>query len=250
MELSPGINLIKVNAGSSGKNEITQPVFLIAQQKKESVGEWGSQAQLVFTAPEELKTNKENITIKGVVTNPNIASVDAVIMNTMYFLFEGSGKENEGKIEYKSVSVKNMQFEIKAKLTQGLNVILARPDRKTAPVEKIQIMSLVYEKISNQVILDEPQLEKGNVIIKGKVSNNQIKKVRLNITALVENEFKPGQLAPRSLLDTNVQVDKDGSFYFKAPLQDKKGIFSIKYSPTITVFTEGASATKTLIKWQ
>jgi len=252
--LEPGLNIIRVSAGRS---EIAVPVYLISQQKKENASNenWGAQAQIVFTSPTEPKTNSREVSIKGVVTNPNITSIDAAIMNTMYFLSEdasagGDSKGGPRKIDYKSVPVKNMQFEIKAQLTEGLNVILARPDGKPAIADKIQIMSLVYEKVSEQLLLEEPQLEKGGVAIRGKVIAPGVRKVRLNITALVENELKPGVIAPVSLLDTTVNVESDGSFAYKASLQDKKGVYTIKYSPTITVFTENSSASKTLIKWQ
>jgi len=259
IKLTQGLNIIRLST-TGKKHETVKVVFLISPQKTETGEKIGKNSSIVFTSPKELKLNSENVKVTGVVTDPAIKSVDVVIMNTIDFLTtevtESNIKEpteqqkQERKIEFKTSKVKNMQFELDIKLTEGLNIILARPGDKPVPVDKMQIMSLVYEKISEQVTLDEPEFDKGNIIIKGKVNKPDIKQVRINITALVEDEIKPDKIYPKSILDKVVNVEKDGKFYLKAPLKDKKGVYTIRYTPTITVYADSSSATKTLIKWQ
>lgn len=245
--LSPGLNLIKISS-LGGKHKIVKPVFLVSDRPSllKPVDSWGKHSDIIFTAPREIKSITREIVVKGIVTDASIKSVEVIDLDTISFLTETGGIEN-GRIDYREVKIKDLQFNFTLKLKQGLNILVARPSEKKSNETNLQIKSIIYEKTSEKIVVEEPVLENGKLTIKGKVNDITIKKVRLNIHSLVEQEIHPGKILPKTILDKCIDVKSDGSFYLKTGLI-REG-YSIKSPPIITVTADGEIVTKTIIKW-
>ncbi len=252
--LFPGLNIISVST-LSGKHKQSKAIFLITHKKENQfqtpIEQWGTNSPIVFTAPQTLKTNKPKVFIKGVITKPEIKTIKIMAINTMDFLTSKAiSSSREEKIDYQEVKIKNLQFDFPVTLTEGLNIIIARPSllsTETIAPTTIKIKTLIYEKISSQILLDEPQMQNGILIIKGKVTDPAVKKVLINVSALVKEEIRPG-IHPKTLINKKVKVNNKGNFTLKLPLE-KKGLYTIKSPPTINVWANGNNATKTILKW-
>ncbi len=252
--LFPGLNIISIST-LSGKHKQSKAIFLIAHKKENQfqtpIEQWGTNSPIVFTAPQTLKTNNPRVFIKGVITKPEIKTIKIMAINTMDFLTSKPiSSSHEERIDYHEVKIKNLQFGFPVKLTEGLNIIIARPSllsTETIDPTILQIKTLIYEKLSSQILLDEPQMQNGTLIIKGKVTDPAIKKVRINVSALVKEEIRPG-IKPKTLINKKIKVNNKGEFTLKLALE-KKGLYIIKSPPTINVWANGNNATKTLLKW-
>jgi hypothetical protein len=254
--LFPGLNIISIST-LSGKHKQNKAIFLITHKhKKENqfqtpIEQWGTNSPIVFTTPQTLKTNKPRVFIKGVITKPEIKTIKIMAINTMDFLTSKPiSSSREERIDYHEVKIKNLQFGFPVKLTEGLNIIIARPSllsTETIDPTILQIKTLIYEKLSSQILLDEPQMQDGTLIIKGKVTDPAIKKVRINVSALVKEEIRPG-IQSKTLINKKIKVNNKGEFALKLALE-KKGLYIIKSPPTINVWANGNNATKTILKW-
>ncbi len=252
--LFPGLNIISVST-LSGKHKQSKAIFLITHKKENQfqtpVEQWGTNSPIVFTAPQTLKTNKPGVFIKGVITKPEIKKIKIMAINTMDFLTSKAiSSSREERIDYQEVKIKNLQFDFPVTLTEGLNIIIARPGLLSTEIidpTTIKIKTLIYEKVSSQILLDEPQMQNGILIVRGKVTDPAVKKVLINVSALVKEEIRPG-IHPKTLINKKVKVNNKGEFTLKLPLE-KKGLYTIKSPPTINVWANGNNATKTILKW-
>ena len=252
--LFPGLNIISVSTLSS-KHKESKAIFLISPKKdiqsQIPLEKWGTNSPVVFTSPQKLKVTAPDVLISGVITKPTVKLIKVIVINTMDFLINKSLPSQKERIDYKEVPIKNLQFSFSVKLTEGLNIIIARPSllpEDSIDPTAIQIKTLIYEKVSQKVLLNDPEMKDGILIIKGKVVNLTVKKVKITVSALVKEEIQPERIYPKTLINKNVKVSNTGDFILKAPLS-KKGLYTIKSPPTISVWANGNAATKTLLNW-
>ncbi len=265
VDLFPGLNIIKLST-LGGQHKVNKPIFLISARKPDEkllpIEKWGSKSPIIFTSPQELKLATSNPVIKGVVTDPALKLIEVVIMNTMDFLVSqpeaDQYPENQtskissfkkGKIFYKEIPVENGQFSFPVELTEGLNIIIAKPRYDDVDLTNVQIKTLIYERLGAKIILDEPEVKNNDLILKGRIINPIGKKARVNVYALVEDELETGKIYPKTLVNKEIKINKDGTFILKTSLKTRGKIYTIKSSPTITVWADGDIASKTLIKW-
>lgn len=247
--LLPGLNLIYIETMSRSIYAV-KPIFLLSADGKDSnpaLDEWGRQAQIVFTHPATLRLTEYRTTLKGVVTDPKIKTVGIIYMNVVHFL-GNSGDIKEKPIFYQDVPVKNMVFECAIDLSEGLNIILARPLGQKAGFEDIQVKSLLYEKTSKIIVLSEPSFNSSTrqITIKGTVSK-PMKSVDIEIKTLVCELNNPYKIFPVVLVSERVPTAKNGDFSISTSLKGNKYI--IKSPPIVSIIARGDRASKTLLKW-
>lgn len=248
--LSPGLNIITIRAlNGITSQEVFFPIFLTHSEKNISTEKLGKASPIVFTSPEGVKFNTSPV-IKGVVTDPLIKEIGVVMMNLPASVLLNSVVESEPYIPqtiiYKKVPVKNMSFRFSSTLSEGLNIIMAKPLSSKATIEAVQYKVMVYEKESKKIFLDEPRLEKNKVIVTGRVLDDSIKQVNIKIYALVE-DIREDKEYIKTIIEKTIKVDNDKTFKMETRLESKR--YTIKSSPTIVVTTGKERTTRTLIKW-
>lgn len=248
IKLSPGLNLIKLSP-SGGKAETVQPIFLVTADKKtfENIDKWGSESQIVFLSPNETKVNTSKVTLKGMVADQKAKALDVVILEMADLSTVSENAVQKQQIAYKKVNIKKQKFSFNADLSEGLNIILVKISGKPTKTDNLQIKSVIYEKVNPNIVLNDPEIKNGKLIITGKIDIPSLKTVEVKATALVETG-ETRQIKPETLFERIVNVEKDGCFSLALPWEEKPG-FTIKSSPNIYVSASDKSATKTLIKW-
>ncbi|MFH1416237.1 MAG: hypothetical protein ABIH89_09175 [Elusimicrobiota bacterium] len=249
VRLQPGLNLIKV-ASISGKHRVVRPVFLISPEEpslSKSLKSWSSESPVIFIYPRELILNNPEITVKGVVSDPSLASIEAVILDTIDFLGEPQ-PSGSNIIDYRKVDIKDMQFSFPAVLRDGLNIIVAKPSNTGVTEPGIQIKTVIYEKTSSVISLNDPVISDGKLQISGKSGPPVQKGLKLTIDALVEENDQPGRIILKRIESQDIITDNDGTFLLTADISGSG--YTIKSPPLVTVGTKKSAATKTIIKWQ
>ena len=130
-----------------------------------------------------------------------------------------------------------------------MNIIIAKPAYQDVDLSQIQVKTLIYEKLSAKIILEDPKVENSNLFLNGKIIDPAVRKVHINVHALVEDRIKKETIYPKTLIDKDIKVNKDGTFTIKVPLGEKRELYIIKSPPIITVSSDADVASKTLIKW-
>lgn len=245
VELEPGLNILTVST-LGGRHKVSQPIFWVTAKEK-GQEKIGSNTPIVFVEPTGIKLS-EFPTLKGVVTDTGITSLQVVSLGFYESLLltgevKGDVKGSKGKIGCYEVGVKDMTFSLPVTLSEGLNMVIARVAHKPASLAEIQMKVLVYERPSKRIVLEEPAVTDGKVVIAGKVTDPAIKEVTITISALVTS--KDGE-AIKTLIRKKVKVGRGGKFSLKTRWGED---YTIKSSPTIAVTAGKERATKTLIKW-
>lgn len=250
VELSPGLNIISLST-LSGKHRFIKPILLL-RKKQPGIGEFGKKASVFFTSPEALRASPP-LFVKGVVTDPSIKKIEVAVMSIYESLPQGPDrfltqwiKKGIFKgITYREVEIKDMNFSFPVEdLSEGLNMIVAKPAGLRAGYEDVQLKVVLHEIGSKQIILQEPVLSDNKVVIKGRMDDPSIKKAMLGIYALVEEK---GEESIRWIAEEQIKIKKNGVFELKVGLG--KGDYIIKSSPTVVITAPGVRASRTLIKW-
>ncbi|MDI6791932.1 MAG: hypothetical protein QME81_03570 [bacterium] len=243
--LEPGLNIITVST-LGGQHKVSQPIFWVTTKEK-GKEKIGSNTPIIFVEPAGIKLSAFP-TLKGVVTDTSITSLQVVTLGFYESLLltgevKGEVKSSNGNIRCSEVGVKDMTFSLPLTLSEGLNMVIARPAHRPAGLATIQMKVLVYERPSEMLVLEEPKVVDGRVIIVGKATDPAIKEVTITASALVS--VKDGE-AIKTLFRKKVKVGRGGKFRLKTGWGED---YTIKSSPTIAVTAGKERATKTLIKW-
>ncbi|MHB9156284.1 MAG: hypothetical protein ACYC5N_11470 [Endomicrobiales bacterium] len=247
ISLFPGLNLIRV-ATLGGREVLTLPLFLVSpgEGPLERTAELGTRSSVFFTGPSEAKTSANPLIVKGMASDPAVASLDVVVLDTLDLLPGAPGKQAH-RIDYLSCPLDRQQFSFKAPLKEGLNIILAKPRGAPADVRSVQIKSIIFEKTSAHLALGEPGIKDGKLVLPGKAGGKLYRKITVKVTALVERPGNPGKLSLETIATKTLTAEKDGSFTVVLPWAVKG--YAIKAFPTVTVYAGGENAGKTLTNW-
>lgn len=245
VKLEPGLNIITVST-LGRQHKVSRPIFWVTTEEK-GKEKIGSSTSIVFVEPTRIKLS-EFPTLKGVVTDTSVTSLQVVTLGFYESLLltgevKGEIKSSNGNIRCSEVGVKDMTFSLPLTLSEGLNMVIARVAHKPATLAEIQMKVLVYERPSKKIVLEEPEMADGKVVIAGKVTDPAIKEVTITASALVSSE--DGE-AIKTLFREKVKVGPGGKFSLKTKWGKN---YTIKSSLTIAVTVGKERATKTLIKW-
>ena len=224
IELFSGLNIITLTT-LSGKIKAINPVFLVS--KKEKKEDWGKTSSIIFTSPVGPRI-KPPFLVEGVVTDPEIKEIEVVVIG-LY------GQ----KIRHLVAPVSNMKFSfLLPDLSFGINIVLAKPGKSKVSPSEAQFLPLIFEPESDRLILKEPILEDGSILISGEVLLPSVRNVDISVWCLVSE--KDGELAKR-ITKERIAVKKNGTFQTKIEIKEK-----LISSPTIVIATPKMMASKTL----
>jgi len=249
ISLFQGLNLIRIST-LNGKELAVIPVVLISKDQsllKDSEN-WGAQSQIFFTGPSESKINSSPADFKGMVGNPEIRSLDIVIVDTLDLMTGEQTRKSKG-IQYLHVQVNKQQFSFSVTLKEGLNIVLAKPYGLPCDTGSMRMKSLIYEKASSNISVNEPEISGNKLLLAGKIAGNLNEKVVVRILALVEKKEEPGTISQETIFSKTVNTSSDGTFSFSVPWEPGKEKYTIKAFPTVYFYAGNESATKTLLNW-
>jgi len=246
--LPPGLSIVK--ATTLGERHLTARVLYLAGQQKLGVPpqkEWGSVSPLRIDAPQGLKVTSSTVSFSGKTDDLSIEAVEVVILDTLDFFSRESDSHESRKIGYHYLPVSKGKFSGEVQLQPGLNILLAKVRGREAREADILVKNLIYEVSPAELSLEDPYVEKGFLVINGKLEGKETQPVKLRVECLVEREVNPGKIVPGTILNRELALDEDGSFHLKVPLSALR--YKIKSPPTITLSAGNVVATKTLLDW-
>ncbi len=245
--LSPGLNIITLSSLGGG-HRTGRAVYLASGKpgSKKPLEEWGADSPVALSSPVDLKTAQEEVRLVGTLKDAGVEGLDIVVLDT-YDFFAAAGQREEG-ITYRRVAVKDLRFSVALKLGTGLNIILVKAAGRKASEADILVKSLIYEAASARLVLDEPLVERGRLVVTGRVIDASRGVVKVSVECLVEEELRPGKISPKTIIRREVKVAADGRFRLEERLKLER--YTIKSAPSITVSAGDAVATKTLVVWR
>ena len=223
-----GISIITASTLDS-RWSVSRPVLLFSTKQGLEEREWGKSSPIRFTEPAELNARQSPCNIKGRVADRSLKNIDVVILNLSEFQRLYSDRKEMPMLGYKKAEVRSGEFSMPVELSDGLNLIIARPEGSNVP-EFTQTKVLVYESVSPGISLaayvrdNSFLVSEGNA--KGPTATGRI--VSIRVEALVrESEESPPSL--KAVFEQEIPVDRKGNFRSALELKGIKGIFANSY---------------------
>ncbi|MBI4375064.1 MAG: hypothetical protein HY549_01315 [Elusimicrobia bacterium] len=234
----PGLNILKIQPAGGGWS-LNRAYYLLGP-KEEREKKWGNSSAVIFSQPQEARTESETIELKGAVTDPQLKALDIVCINAVDLLSPGP---RQTVIHYYKTPVKNIQFSQQARLTEGLNMILAKPAGKPASYEQVQLKALVYDKANPGILLDEPRIQGKKITISGRTPGVNPKSLRMKVTALARSRDQ-GLFSVAELYQGELAVQGE-SFSLVVSLPEQE------LQPPLTVLVSylDKASSKTILGW-
>jgi len=222
-----GISIITAST-LDNRWSVSRPVLLFSTKKGLEEREWGKSSPIRFTEPAELNARQSPCNVKGRVADRSLKNIEVVILNLSEFQRLYSDRKEMPLLDYKKAGVKSGEFSMPVELSDGLNLIIARPEGSNVP-EFTQTKVLVYESASPRISLAASVQDNNMLVAEGNVKGPAaVRIVSVRVEALVrESEDLPPSL--KAVFEQEIPVDKKGNYRSVLDLKGIKGIFANSY---------------------
>ena len=182
---------------------------------------------------------------QGLVNDDAVRALDVIVVNAESLSETVPGVPAVSR----RVRVERRTFTFTAMLSEGLNLILAKPAGVAVSPVEVQLKSVIYERTGAGLSLDEPSVVKNRLVLSGTVADRSRRTVLVRISALVERKDAPGDLRQETILERTVTVKPDGVFSAVFPWEPDRGRVVVRSFPVIRVYAGEEVVSRTLVHW-
>jgi|YNPBryBLVA2012_1023415.scaffolds.fasta_scaffold10467_3 hypothetical protein len=244
LELAAGIYLLRVTAGAE---EFVRPIFIrdAARSAFDRDAGWGVVSPVLFAAPRDVRTSRTPVEFQGLVNDDAVRALDVIVVGAESLSDAVPG----APAVYRRVRVERRTFAFTAVLSEGLNLILAKPAGMAVSPAEVQLKSVIYERTGAGLTIEEPIVVKNRLVLNGAVADPSRRTVLVRISALVEQKDAPGDLRHETVLERSVTVKSDGTFSAVFPWEPERGRVVVRSFPVIRVYAGEEVVSRTLVRW-
>jgi len=244
VQLTAGVYLLRVTAGAE---EFVRPVFVrdAARSAFDRDAGWGTGSPVLFAAPRDVRTSRTPTEFQGLVNDDAVRALDVIVVGAESLSDAVSGEP----AAYRRVPVERRTFAFSAMLSEGLNIVLAKPAGTAVSPAEVQLKSVIYERTGAGLSLDELSVVKNRLVLSGTVADRSRRTVLVRISALVERRDSPGDLRQETILERTVPIKSDGVFSAVFPWEPDRGRLIIRAFPVVRVYAGEEVVSRTLVHW-